>query len=489
MTASPLEILQNQITRSDCEKNWFQTPFFQQDIWSFTVLGYTEEELAKDTCRNLYFTQFQIPWLKFLAKLTALVQANERMALTSVRKCIRTLRCLDSFLSEKGYSQTSDLTNHLLQEFIAQGNSSTNNNEKKRYISYSTKLWAEEDWLKTGFVTTTYDIAPKNVEIVPEEVLIQVYENFDIFPSALERLFRLQLALGWRIGAMLSLPRWCLKQEENQWFIQQWIEKRKIWKFYPIHFMVAELVQAQQHFLNEQFGLDSAFDKLFCWMSAAPRHGAKQPHRNSTRFEIEPVYKPKPFNQQSIGFWLREFSKSVQLTDKYGVSFTLTSHMFRRTKASIMAYCDTEDEYIAAMLGHASLDMLPHYRSRSLERLEKESKTKGYVDMYGRITTFKPKKRRYEKLAELMKVTTPLGECHRPKMLGDCQYRYACLRCDHHRVTPEDRAKLEDDLKNLHNDLEQAKFIGAERRVTEITQLKKLIENRLGGLNELTKIY
>ena len=37
-----------------------------------------------------------------------------------------------------------------------------------------------------------------------------------------------------------------------------------------------------------------------------------------------------------------------------------------------MAYCEAEDEYIAAVLGHGSLDMLPHYRKRSLERLEKD---------------------------------------------------------------------------------------------------------------------
>jgi hypothetical protein len=48
---------------------------------------------------------------------------------------------------------------------------------------------------------------------------------------------------------------------------------------------------------------------------------------------------------------------------------------------------------------------------------------------------------------------------------------------------------LEDDLKNLQSDLEQAKSIGAERRVTEISQLKELIENRLHGLDELTKMY
>ncbi|WP_442941823.1 hypothetical protein [Nostoc sp.] len=86
-----------------------------------------------------------------------------------------------------------------------------------------------------------------------------------------------------------------------------------------------------------------------------------------------------------------------------------------------MAYCEAEDEYIAAVLGHASLDMLPHYRKRSLERLEKEANSRGYVNKYGQVSSFKPRKRRYEKLVELLKVSTPLRECHQPTMLGDCQ--------------------------------------------------------------------
>jgi hypothetical protein len=162
--------------------------------------------------------------------------------------------------------------------------------------------------------------------------------------------------------------------------------------------------------------------------------------------------------------------------------------MFRRTKASIMAHCEVEDEYIAAVLGHGSLDMLPHYRQRSLTRLEKEANLKGYVDMYGQITAFKPRKTRYEKLANLLKVSTPLGECHRPTMLGDCQHRYACLSCSHHRVTLEDKSQLEADLNRLQQDLIQAENNGQARRVTEINNLLVFIKNRFQGLSELQHI-
>nr|WP_317110685.1 tyrosine-type recombinase/integrase [Chroococcidiopsis sp. SAG 2025] len=239
---------------------------------------------------------------------------------------------------------------------------------------------------------------------MPEEVLAQVYENFGLFPPPLERLFRLQFVLGCRIGELQIMPRQCLKQEGNQWFILRWIEKRKHWRFYQIHPLVAELVREQQKFLDSQFGCDSDFDKLFCKTSTANKDGARQ----GKRFEIDPIYLPELLASTIINPWLKNFSEKADLKDKYGNRFYLKSHQFRRTKASIMADCETEDEYIAAVLGHGSLDMLPHYRKRSLEKLEKDASAKGYVDMYGRVTSFKPRKLRYEKLAELLKVSTPL---------------------------------------------------------------------------------
>ena len=223
---------------------------------------------------------------------------------------------------------------------------------------------------------------------------------------------------------------------------------------------------------------------MFCKTSTANKDDARQ----GKQFEIDPIYLPELLANTIINPWLKSFSEKADLKDKYGNRFYLKSHQFRRTKASIMAYCETEDEYIAAVLGHGWLDMLPHYQKRSLEKLEKDASAKGYVDMYGRVTSFKPRKRRYEKLAELLKVSTPLGECHRPIMLGDCQYRYACLSCDHHRVTLEDKPKLEADFQQLKRELQQAQNRKEERRVTEINRLLDLLKNRLQGLKELKKI-
>lgn len=477
-----IEALQKKIEKSELGQEWIHDSLMNQDVWTFEELGYTEEEARIISVRNIYFDGFSLPWLKLLAKLTAKASAREKCGLLRVRSRVNGLRQLNEFLVSKSYSQPGLITDSLLKEFIAQSNS----NGRRAIIAYVVQLWAEEEWLKLPFVPSIYKKTTPKVETIPEEVLYQIYENFDLLPPPLERLFRLQIVLGCRIGELIIMPRQCLKHEHNKWFLLRWIQKQKHWRFYEIHPSVAELIREQQKFLKTQFGNNSSFDKLFCHLSTSQIHRAK----TGGRFKVEPLYFPKVMTSGLITKWLVSFRNAANLKDKNGNKFKLTSHMFRRTKASIMAYCEAEDEYIAAVLGHASLDMLPHYRKRSLERLEKEADAKGYVDMYGRITSFKPRKRRYEKLAEIIenKVSTSLGGCHRPIMLGDCQYRYGCLNCDHHRVTEEDQPKIEADIKCLEKDLEQAKSVGQERRITEINRLLELLKNRLKGLTKLQSI-
>jgi len=405
---------------------------------------------------------------------------REKCSASRITTDTNCLAQLNQFLLAHGYSQPVSITDSLLKTFI----SAVNKENRHTTLVFATRLWAEEGWLTLPFTPMRMRKPTPKVETIPEEVLHQIYEHLDLFPAPLERLFRLQIALGCRINEMLLMPRYCLKQEGEHWFLLRWVAKRKQWRYFQVHPLVAELVQEQQRFLDEQFGKDSQFNKLFCRLSTALRDGAEV----GGRFQVEPVYEPSPLSAAVIHLWLEAFREVANLKDKHGKPFPLTSHMFRRTKASVMAHCEVEDEYIAAVLGHGSLDMMPHYRKRSLERLEKQAETKGYVDMYGRITTYKPRKQRYEKLADLMKVTTPLGECHRPSMLGDCQYRYACLSCTHHRVTEADIPQLEADKQQMELDLERAQIAQQERRVTEIQRLLELVNNRLRGLKELQKV-
>ncbi|EAZ88500.1 tyrosine-type recombinase/integrase, partial [Crocosphaera chwakensis] len=366
---------QERVFQSELGQLWNQDPLLKEDIWALIDLGYSQEDCAIRGSKNIYFKRFSLPWLKLLAKLTIKARIRERHSVNTVLIDVSVLGQLDEFLISKSYYQPTELNDALLHEFVSNGNIE----QRQGVLFYALNIWAEENWLKVQFIPRkNVKLIPK-VEFIPEEVLHQVYENFDVFPPMLERLFRLQLVLGCRIGEMLRFPRQCLKQDGKNWFLLRWIEKRKQWKFFQVHPLVAELVSEQQKFLNNQFEKSSNFDKLFCWLSTGQKC-IDNPDNTE--------YQAKQLPTLHINRWLRFFSQAVDLRDKQGNYFQLQSHMFRRTKASVMAYCEAEDEYIAAVLGHASLDMLPHYRKRSLERLEKEANTKGYVDMYGRVSAF-----------------------------------------------------------------------------------------------------
>lgn len=343
MNPLSIEALQQKIAESELGREWINDSLISQDVWSLTELGFSKEECKLHVTHNIYFDSFSLPWLKLLAKLTVKAILRERYSIGLILVRLSCLKHLDEFLVRSGYTQPQAINKSLLQQFVTVANS----RHRRATITYAASLWAEERWLVVSFTPPRLKKSTPKIETIPEEVLYQVYEKFDLFPSPLERLFRLQLVLGCRIGELLRTPRQCLRQE---------------------------------------------------------------------------------------------------------------------------------------------LDMLSHYRKYSLSRLEKEAKAKAYVDMYGRVTSFKPRKRRYERLDELLKVSTPLGECHRPAMLGDCQYRYACLSCDHHRVTLEDKPKLEADIKHLQQDLEQAQVVGQERRVTEIDRLLELLKTRLQGLEKLENL-
>jgi integrase len=478
--AFTLETLQERIALSELGKQWINDPLMNQDFWSLLELGYSQEECRINGHYHLYFHKFSLPWLKRLTQLTIKASIRERYSLGRVIHRLGCLNHLDRFLCNYGYTQPQFLTEALLHQFISEINSGNRQNA----IAYALNLWKEEQWLEISFIPIKLKQNPPKIETIPEEVLYQIYEKFDLFPPTIERLFRLQLALGCRIGEILTMPRHSLKQEGDKWFLLRWVEKRQHWRFVQIHPHVAELVQEQQRFLDAQFGRDSEFDKLFCTVYT---HHQSIPWADR-ELDTTLFYKPQTITRLRISNWLTNFREAADLKDKHGNRFKLTSHMFRRTKASIMAHCEVEDEYIAAVLGHSSLDMLPHYRQRSLIRLEKEANLKGYVDMYGRVTSFKPRKTRYEKLANLLKVSTPLGECHRPTMLGDCQHRYACLSCPHHRITLSDKSQLEADLNRLQQNHYQAQKDGQERRATEIANLLALIKNRFDGLSELQNL-
>ena len=477
-----LQQLQSKVFTSELGQRFTDHHLLSKDIWSLEELGFSEEALALVHARNIYFEEFNLPWLKFLAKLTILVLSSETDSIDYVIAESTYLKKFDQFLVKNGFTVPELITNKVLNDFIHESKAKQN---KQTTISYATKLWREEGWLNLDYLQKRIKRPEPKVKTIPEAILLKFYENLDLFPEPLERLLRLQIALGYRISEMLLLPQQCLKQEGDKWYLKKWIAKRKKWEFIEVHPTVAEVVRAQQRFLEEQFGDLFEFDYLFCKIHIPNKFREK----GHSRFKAEVKYYPKILTRELVNIWIKDFRKEANLVDENGKEFELTSHMLRRTMASTMANCDVPDVLIAAILGHGSLDMLPHYRKRSSEKpVKSRYGTTTYVDKNGRTTNFKPRKTKYERLSELLEkpgLTIQLGNCHRPSMLGDCVKRSGCLNCDHFRVTIKDKPYLEADVEKLERQLAVAIESKQTRNVTDYKNLIQLMKNWLKGIENL----
>ncbi len=477
-----LQQLQSKVFTSELGQRFINHPLLSKDIWSLEELGFSEEALALSTCQNIYFRDFNLPWLKFLAKLTILIVLSEKNSIDSVVRKHNGLKLFNEFLVKNGFTVPELITSKVLNDFIHEGKNKEN---KQTTISYATKLWGEEGWLTLDYLHKRIKRPEPKVKTIPEDILLKFYENLDLFPEPLERLLRLQIALGYRMSEMLLMPRQCLKQEEEKWYLKKWIAKRKKWEFIEVHPKVAEVVRAQQRFLDEQFGDSTEFDYLFCKIYIPSTVSG----RGHNRFNSEVKYSPEILTGQPVKRWIKDFRKEANLVDENGKEFELTSHMLRRTMATTMANCDVPDVLIAAILGHGSLDMLPHYRKRSSEKpVKSRYSTTIYVDKNGRTTNFKPRKTKYERLSELLEkpgLTIQLGNCHRPSMLGDCVKRSGCLDCDHFRVTIKDQPYLEADVEKLEKQLAVAIESKQTRNITDYKKLIGLMKNWLKGIEKL----
>ena len=163
----PIEALQERVKQSELGQEWINNPLLNKDIWSIEELGYSEEELKISSIRNIYFEEFSLPWLKLLAKLTALAIVREQYSANTARQKINRLKLLDKFLVAEGYNQPELITDSLLQKFVSTGN----RNPKLATIVYITRLWAEEQWLRLPYTPCKYIEKTPQIETIPEEVI------------------------------------------------------------------------------------------------------------------------------------------------------------------------------------------------------------------------------------------------------------------------------------------------------------------------------
>jgi len=86
MSAVLLADLHERVKQSELGSQWFNDPLIQQDVWPLTALGFDEEQCRIQGSKNVYFTRITLPWLNYLAKLTAKARVREKCSASRIIK-------------------------------------------------------------------------------------------------------------------------------------------------------------------------------------------------------------------------------------------------------------------------------------------------------------------------------------------------------------------------------------------------------------------
>jgi hypothetical protein len=150
-----IEALESRIAKSELGQEWIDNPLLDKDVWSLEELGYSKDELNMRGAKNLHFEDFSLSWLKLLTKLTILSTIRKKHSLTTVKLRVCYLKQFDRFLLKEGYSQPELINGSLSEKFITTGCKKN----RQSTISYASKLWAEEGWLRLPYTHRRYQSA------------------------------------------------------------------------------------------------------------------------------------------------------------------------------------------------------------------------------------------------------------------------------------------------------------------------------------------
>ncbi|MCS6783176.1 MAG: hypothetical protein NZ482_08370 [Gloeomargarita sp. SKYG98] len=165
--------LEQQVSQSEMGSRWASNPLLEKNVWSFQDdLGYSKEECRVMGCKFLHFDRLQLPWLKYLVKLTVPARVQQQAALGTVLLTFRYLSALDRFLREQSITDPIAVTSRDLDTFMFQTSDAVE--QKQQALTYVTKLWREGGWLDWQFVPTKVSQPSPSVKVIPEEILHQV---------------------------------------------------------------------------------------------------------------------------------------------------------------------------------------------------------------------------------------------------------------------------------------------------------------------------
>ena len=200
--------------------------------------------------------------------------------------------------------------------------------------------------------------------------------------------------------------------------------------------MSVSLVQEQQVFVRQKFG--ESFPWLFphwVWVERGFQHQASWP----------PIFEYRREQLQGptakLNRLLKRLIEKNNIRTHDGSLAHVTTHMYRRTYATIADRMGKRPDQIQHGLRHDNPDMqdsyvyvLPQEQEKHIERVLVDKDGQQIVYHTDQDSEFLRKEWRVRQVE--------LGLCTRPNIMKECEFEYVCLGCEHIRFAHEHLSQL-----------------------------------------------
>jgi integrase len=399
----------------------------ERDIWDIRHdLPSLAEDAQLEGRRTISFEAISLPWLKELTKLAVLVAVgNRRWRLARLLNLLYSTANFSKWLVEQGYVTPSALALPIVQQWAqdkSQGEVST--------LSGLLYVLRQLGCIQFQMSSLRYN-PTKHPRIIPEEVKYKLDLALEQLDTPVYLAFKLHEALGTRSIEIPKIPLNCLRWREEVPRIRLCTAKQDNSKQeQDLPEELVALVQQQQAFVRQKFG------ESFPWLF--PNWVWKQS-------SWPPIFQYREEQLIQAGVKLNRLLKRLieenDIRTHDGSLAHVTTHMYRRTYATIADRMGKRPDQIQHGLRHANPDMqdsyvyvVPQEQEKRIERV--------VVDKEGQRTVY-PSDRDSEFLRKEWRVRqVELGVCTRPNIKKNCEFEYVCLGCEHIRFSHEHLSQL-----------------------------------------------
>jgi len=404
----------------------------QRDAWDIRQdLPPLAEEALIRSRKTIKFESISLLWLRDLTKLATIIAVgNRRWSLIRLLNILSQTKDFDSWLVRQGYITPSILTVQIVQQW------GQNKSDGQRNCIYGLfGMLRQLDCIHFHLCCRRSQY-PKYPKTIPEKVKQRLDLALEDLDKPIYLAIKLHAALGTRSIEIAKIPLDCLRLREEVYRVRIPTGKQDdSEQEQDLPEELVPLVQQQQAFLREKFGED--FPWLFPNWRWLPEGIGTMSCPPRFRYYKEQLKSATPKINNLLKWLIKEHD--IRTCD--GELAQVTSHMFRRTWATVADRMGKRPDQIMHGLRHLNLDMQDSYANIPPQEQEKRTE-RVLVDNSGRHTAYRTD-RDSEFLRKEWRVRqVELGVCTRPSIQVDCEFEYICLGCEFARYAVEHLPRL-----------------------------------------------